>query len=246
VKNAILSFIVVIIITAGPVLAQEDMGIIHPDFTAFVASTAGGDITLLSVFPNSDEARKLLNALCAGGLPDIIVQDWHFLDTKPISSVAWAMQKPMPIALMATAIKNYTVGEFLTHGIGQDSAASLATELAASTIFAEVLSNIFEVLRLTYTFRNFDGSLGYGTSVWMAVEKSSLLDQEIAKKATAGASGNYRPADPANQGTTGTRRPDQYAGTSSDDLLTTVKERLESVERLRQLREANRIIMELE
>ena len=237
-------FGMVFLALTGSIFAAE----ILPDLHDFVASKIGGDADLISLYPNTDYAAEKLSQLRQGERADLIAVEWSIGPSPtPISSALIELQKHQPRVSLAASANAYVRGEVALLGYNEDMSARIATEVSASIIFAETLRNNREELRLSYSYKNTDGSTWYGTVFWLAIDKASL-DGEIVNKAAAISSGNYRAdkkAEIAEQKTSEIRKPSQQAGVTSDNekLVKSVQTLMASDERIQRFREENRRLL---
>jgi hypothetical protein len=241
-KNII--FGMVFLALTGSVFATE----ILPDLHDYIASKIGGDANLISLYPNTTYATEKLSQLRQGERADLIAVEWSIGPAPtPISSAIIELQKHQARVSLTASANSYVRGEVALLGYNEDMSAKIVTEVSASIIFAEMLKNNREELRLSYSYKNADGSTWYGTVFWLAIDKASL-DGEIGDKAAAVSSGNYRAdkkAGAAEQKTAEIRKPSQQAGVTSDNekLVKSVQTLMASDERIQRFREENRQLL---
>jgi hypothetical protein len=241
-KNII--FGMVFLVLTGSIFATE----ILPDLHDYIVSKIGGDASLISLYPNTTYAAEKLSQLRQGQRSDLIAVEWSIGPSPtPISTALIELQKHQARVSLAASANSYVRGEVALLGYNEDMSAKIVTEVSASIIFAEMLKNNREELRLSYTYKNADGYLIHGVSLWLAIDKSSL-EQEIMDKAAAISSGNYRAdkkAEATEQKTAEVRKPSQQTGFTSDNenLVKSVQTLMASDERIQRFREENRRLL---
>jgi hypothetical protein len=238
----------VFMVLAGTIFAAD----IIPELKDFSVSKTGADVQLTSLFPNTEQARDILTELRQGGRPDLIFVEWTVGPlTKPIPASLVELQKYQARVSLTASAKSYVRGEAYILGYNEDMASKIATEMSASIVFAEIIRNNREVLRLEYSWKNPDGTTGYGVTFFLAVEKASL-DQEIVDTAKAVASGSKKDdrqtssAKPIGKTADAKRISEEVNSTSSDDVVKSVKALMEGDNRIQRYREENRQLLGFE
>jgi hypothetical protein len=234
-------------VLAGTIFATE----ILPGLQGFVSSKIGADVQVTSLFPNTKEALEKVTELRQGGRPDLIISEWTVGPSqKPVPAPLLEMQKYQARVSLTVAANAYVRGEVNVLGYNEDMEAKIASEVSASIVFAEIIRNSREELRLEYSWKNPDGTTGYGVTFFLAIDKSSL-DQEIAATAKAVASGNKREdgrADTVNpvKKTADAKRNPEGVNSATADIAKSVQALMEGSSQIQRYREENRQILGLE
>jgi hypothetical protein len=166
---------------------------------------------------------------------------------KPISSQLLELQKFHAMANLAASCNAFVRGEVFLLGFNEEMSSKIVTEVSASIVFAEMLRNVREEFRLEYSWKNTDGTTGYGVTFFLAVDKTSL-EREITETAKAVSSGNgsdgkrsdtvMKPVD--------TRKTSEWTNSVSDDLVKSVQTLMEGDSRIQRYREENRQLLGFE
>ena len=193
-------------------------GDILPELNDYGRSILPGDAVLVSVFPNTPEAARLLLRLHQGDHNLIVTERVIDPSKNSISSSRNDAEKMHALVALAAKMRAYVRGEVYTIISSEDDASSFATEISSTILFAEILQNSKEELRLTYSFRNSDGTTGFFSCFWLSAEKA-LIDSVIQETTAAYSSG--------------TRRTQRTSDVQKSSTMT-------SNERIARLREENR------
>jgi len=245
-KKQIFGLILTVFIVSASFAAE-----ILPELNDFAESKIGRKIKLVTFSPNSPNTVEKLMKLRQGGTPNQITTEWSIVPSSmPISSSLLEMNKYHAKAALASSVKSFVRGEVSLLGYSEDMSVKIATEVTGSIIFAEILSDIREELRLEYSWENPDGSTGYGITFFLAVDKTAL-DKKIADVAKTVSSGNnkdIRKTDSDNpvEKTTEIRRISESVDPESYDLVKAVKELMAGNSVIQRYKEENRRLLGFE
>lgn len=236
-KKILLGFVLLAAFT-GTIFAAD----ILPGLSEYAASILPGDAILLSMFPNTRQTEEKLLRLRHGEHNLIVDERVIGPSNNRISVSTIDAHKMHALASLAAKMNSYVRGEAYLIVYSDELASTITTEITSTIVFAEILRNSREELRLTYTFKTSDGQTGYGVSIWLAADKS-LLDEEIRQTAAAVSSGNRRTDRRVEPGTAEVRRASQQETSVSDSVADLVQSRMSSNERILRFREENRMLL---
>jgi len=178
-KKQIFSVILVAVLAAG-VFAADIPG----DFRALAESMIEGDDKIISLYPVSDLAVELFRELQKIDSKFISVMHMVGPSARPISSDVIMAKTFVTRAELAAAVEAYIYGEAFSILANQDLVSQLMVEIKHSVVFAQVLRNSREVLRLQYNTRRPDSTTNFYVVLFVAVPKQeikNLVDEKAAK-----------------------------------------------------------------
>jgi hypothetical protein len=233
-KSVILGFIFLVLAT-GTIFAQE----VHRGIAAYLKSIQA-DVHSISAYPDTEVAGETLEKL-RNGNHNFIVEE-RIIGPSPvsISSAVLDAHRFQGFLSLAASAEAFVSGEVAVLNINKDMKATVVTEITGGIAFAQILRNVREPLRLSYSYLNSDGTPGYLVSLWLAIEKAPL-EQEIVDKVAAISSGNYQTGKRVEldeKRTTEIYKPLQQQ--NDFDMVKYVQSLLSSNERIQRYREQAR------
>jgi len=140
-------------------------------------------------------------------------------------------------------------GEVSLLGYNEDMSAKIAAEVIASVVFSEMIRNIIEELRYEYSWKNQDGTTGFGVTFFLMADKTEL-EKEISDAAKAVSSGNNRDnlrtdSDNPVEKTTDICKISESIDSESFEPVKAVKELMAGNSRIQRYREDNRQLLRL-
>jgi len=242
-KRILFGLVIMTAIT-GLSFAQD----VLPELNDYVQSLIPADAIVISIYPNTPESAEKLLKFRLGNHNQIIDERVIGPSKNPIKTATIDAHKLHGMVALAAKIRAYVRGEAYLILYNEEDASRTATEVSSSIAFSEILSSTKEELRHSYTFRNSDGSLGYGVSLWLATSDKSSLDKEIKETASANFSGKYKAegsSSPAEQRTAEIRKPSVETADSSE-LVRNVQSLMRSNSTIVRFREENKKLLGFE